>query len=187
VKGTIDPQRIEVALNRQIGSIHLEHDEYQEAIPYFERVISLVPVSNDPDTYFLMVNGLIRSNRHIGNYHRSLKWVETGVAEITKIPTHFVKLSLMGEYIDLLNDWKHPFDYTYGPIIKDVQESLGFENKALDPIELVMWMRKVNKRWNRWLGEILLLILDKADLLTTYEKYIDECEIDWYKKYVHRS
>jgi tetratricopeptide (TPR) repeat protein len=183
IKEKFDERFVEIESAKQLGLIHFEHKEYLEALPYFEKADE---TENREGKSYGHLNSLllIRTNRLLKRYDQSLYWFEKALKSIKETDSAFMLLDIIGDYADLCQDADFSFDSKYEYLINKIVQELGFPNKDIEPIANVHRLRELNKYWNVQLCKISIHEISDQEKVIFYKKYIDDCEIKWYKDYV---
>lgn len=188
VRDSYDADVLHIMQNNQIALTYWMSEQYSQAIAYFELAVEKMKPEEDPSKYILALNLLIRGNRLLSNYQEAEKWVSLAF-ETTDIFHSFENLAILNDYADLITDTGQTFDENHIPLIQSIIRELGFPEKLDDPIETIRSMTKRNKLWNRKLSEWTIKFgeseLDVS--MKELEKYIDSCEIEWYRDYAKDS
>ena len=184
VRSEFDPKNFEKELASQIGHSFLQAEEYKQAIPHFEIVLTHEDV-NDPNSYYLFnLEMLIRCHSRSEHFSAAACLFDQNYSLLDKAGP-FDKLNFLVEYVDFLKRSNRTFEERYAGYIEDIRSELGFGTLEGSPSEKILQMKTKNIKWNRKLGEIMLENeKTPSDALARFQAYHDSCEIEWYRNYV---
>lgn len=185
IKDQYNETEIQFQLTKQIGVIYFEGQEYDKAIEYLEKANEVTNLEISQPNKRLIRILLIRTNRLLKRYEKSLQWIDKELYSLSENDSAFDLLNILGEYADLCQDSSLLFDSKYENLIPRVVQELGFPLMKLQPIEYINKLRELNKFWNVELGKIHLQKIPNEEKIRIYQKYLTECEIKWYRDYVN--
>jgi hypothetical protein len=168
-------------LSNRIAHCYLDAEKFGQAIPYLEKEVEL---KDKWDSFYLFpIWLLIRCNTLIKDFEKGLYWSERafnlfGQASATD------KLNVFVEYSKLLTDYEKPFNPDYLQFIQEIIDEQGFPQNLEEPIATIQSLDAMYRKWNRKLSDIhMMKSADKAEKISLFQKYIEVCEIGWYREY----
>jgi hypothetical protein len=167
-------------LSSRIAHCYLDAEKFGEAIPYLAKEVEL---KDKWDSFYLFpIWLLIRCNRLIKDFEKGLYWSEKAFSLFDQANA-MDKLNVFVEYSKLLMDYEKPFNPDYLHFIQEIIDEHGFPQRLEEPTATIQSLDVMNRKWNRKLSDISMMkTADKAEKITLFHKYIEVCEIGWYRE-----
>lgn len=184
VRDSYDEDVLFIKQHNQIAHMHFMSGQHEQAISYFEMVVEKMAPDDYPPIYFLAINLLIRSNCILTNYDVAKQWGELALKNHHHADP-ISNLHILNDYMDVLSETETDLDKKHYSVIQSIIDEYGFPEKLRDPVETIRSMNKRHKIWARKMGDLTLNYAkpDGAATFEDLERYIESCEIGWYRNY----
>lgn len=175
---------VEYITKTQLAIIYFDQKEYEKALPILEEVKSLKsPEGTGGKHLYILL--LIRVHRLLRNFEMAFSLLERNLLSEGNPEKGFDTLDFLKEYAKLCQDAGWEFDPRFKGKIDFVVESLGFEDKDLQSLEMIDYLAKTNTDWNIRMGRIILKKnISGEEKTQIFEDFWKECPIWWYRDYV---
>ena len=171
---------LELKKDEQIAFIYWDASQFEESAFYYEKILNSLTPELAPNSYSMATFMVIRSYRLNRNYSASALWAEK-ILDKPELLSSFSKLDALSEYVDLINETLSEFNRNYVSIILQIITELGFPVEYKDnPVESIAKIKELNRKWNL---KMPTRRLPDSERKKSWEEYINECEVGWYKNY----
>lgn len=175
---------VEYMTKTQLANIYFDQEEYKKALPILEEIRTLKsPEGTGGKHLYILL--LIRTHRLLGIFEMAFSLLEQNLLSEGNPDKGFDTLDFLKEYAKLCQDAGWEFDPRFKGKIEFVVDSLGFEDKDLQSLEMIDYLTKTNTDWNIRMGKIILKKdISGEEKTQILEDFLKECPIRWYRDYV---
>ncbi|SFU18099.1 hypothetical protein SAMN04489724_4765 [Algoriphagus locisalis] len=188
VRGTYDEDVLKIHQHNQIAFCYWIAEQYVESIKHFEIVVESLQPEDCSTKYFLALNLLIRGTRLLSKYNEAEKWAESALAN-HHLSDAISNLHILNDYCDVITETESFLDEKHNLLIQSIIDEYGFPEKLEDPIDTIQSMSMRHKYWSNTYSKIVLNFResDPEEYIQEIEKYIESCDIEWFRNHALKS